>query len=423
MALKLNERYPGRYNNPSPDYPQGSFKNRTSPTAKDGSYLEQDWANDKEGFFQSLLAKAVINANGAVDKVGSSQAFDALMQLGQNQEGKAFATAGTATALTLTPVPAIQAYATSQRFSVKFSLTSGVNPTLNVSGKGPKSLKQYDSSGAKVSAKFVADQISDVVYDGTDWVVLDRLPSNSSVTVAGLFKGLRITASGSSNFVSIIADQVVLSDDLGNYLSASAVNISASTIVSGVNGLDSGTASVSIWYSVWVISNGSTTAALLSFSATNPTMPAGYSFKARVGWIRTGASLFPLRFSQFGRVARYEVGGNVPSFPGVTSGLAASAVTVSLASVVPVTAGKAALVAGSNAGFVAFAPAGGFVSTPGSNYLSTAQANGFPFAGGWNSAGPVPTTSGEINLQTQSVMYASTATTAVLQCMGWDDNI
>ncbi|HBO3938723.1 TPA: hypothetical protein L4T48_002269 [Pseudomonas aeruginosa] len=78
MALKLNERYPGRFDNPSAEYPQGSFKNRTTPDAKDGSYLEKDWANDKEGFFQSLLSQAGIAANGAVDAVGASQYFSAL---------------------------------------------------------------------------------------------------------------------------------------------------------------------------------------------------------------------------------------------------------------------------------------------------------------------------------------------------------
>lgn len=60
MSLKLNERYPGRFNNPSTDYPGGSFKNRTTPDSKDGSYLEKDWANDKEGFFQSLDRKSVV---------------------------------------------------------------------------------------------------------------------------------------------------------------------------------------------------------------------------------------------------------------------------------------------------------------------------------------------------------------------------
>lgn len=84
MALKLNERYPARFDNPSADYPQGSFKNRTSPTAKDGSYLEKDWANDKEGFFQSLMFSASIEANGAVDKVGSSQYYNALLAIISN---------------------------------------------------------------------------------------------------------------------------------------------------------------------------------------------------------------------------------------------------------------------------------------------------------------------------------------------------
>ncbi|KAB0489680.1 hypothetical protein [Pseudomonas vancouverensis] len=81
MSLKLNERYPGRFNNPSADYPQGYFKNRTSPTAKDGSYLEQDWANDKEGFFQSLISVAGLVPNGLVDKVGASQYYDALLNV------------------------------------------------------------------------------------------------------------------------------------------------------------------------------------------------------------------------------------------------------------------------------------------------------------------------------------------------------
>ncbi|WP_448693607.1 hypothetical protein [Pseudomonas rhizophila] len=81
MSLKLNERYPSRFNNPSSDYPQGSFKNRTAPGALDGSYLEQDWANDKEGFFQSLIATAGIVPSGDVDKVGASQYYDALLEV------------------------------------------------------------------------------------------------------------------------------------------------------------------------------------------------------------------------------------------------------------------------------------------------------------------------------------------------------
>lgn len=176
MSLKLNERYPGRFNNPSADYPGGSFKNRTTPDAKDGSYLEKDWANDKEGFFQSIIAATGSSPNGLVDKVGASQFFDCLLQLTQSQVAQAFSTAGTTTALVLTPVPAISAYTANQRFSVKFHVASGANPTMNISAKGAKSLKQYDSSGAKVAAAFASGQVADVVYDGVDVVVLDPLP-------------------------------------------------------------------------------------------------------------------------------------------------------------------------------------------------------------------------------------------------------
>lgn len=181
MSLKLNERYPGRFDNPTADYPQGSFKNRTAPEAKDGSYLEKDWANDKEGFFQSLLEVAGIEPSGDVDKVGSSQFFNALLKLAQDQSGVAFTTSGAGPALTLAPTPAITAYAANQRLRVKFNATVATNGTLNVSGLGAKNLKQYDSTGAKVTAVIAAGQLADVEYDGVDMVVLDPLPSDQAI--------------------------------------------------------------------------------------------------------------------------------------------------------------------------------------------------------------------------------------------------
>lgn len=81
MALKRNERYPGRFSNPSSAHPQGAFKNRTAPDAQDGSYLEKDWANDWSGLFESLLSAASITPNGNVDEVGNSQYFNALRTL------------------------------------------------------------------------------------------------------------------------------------------------------------------------------------------------------------------------------------------------------------------------------------------------------------------------------------------------------
>lgn len=78
MAINLDEKYPGRAQPKSVRYPQGAFKNRTAPDSQDGTYLEQDWANDMSGFLQWLLANAGITANGDVDNALASQYAEAL---------------------------------------------------------------------------------------------------------------------------------------------------------------------------------------------------------------------------------------------------------------------------------------------------------------------------------------------------------
>lgn len=106
----------------------------------------------------------------------------------QGQKHTAFTTTGTATAQVLTPTPAIGAYATGQRFNVTFNVGSGTNPTMNISGQGAKFLKRYDALGAKIPATFSAQQVGDVVYDGTDLVLLNALSPvmDASETVKGI---------------------------------------------------------------------------------------------------------------------------------------------------------------------------------------------------------------------------------------------
>lgn len=89
MAIDRNSRYPGRFDAPTTARPQGAFKNRSAPNAKDGSYLERDWANDWDGFFGSLLRAAGITANGTPDTALASQYFDALRSLGLRQATEA----------------------------------------------------------------------------------------------------------------------------------------------------------------------------------------------------------------------------------------------------------------------------------------------------------------------------------------------
>ena len=85
MALIRSTTYPGRFTPPTTEQPQGAFKNRTTPSSADGSFLEQRWVNDWSGLFSSILDAASITPNGTVDEVGSSQYFDALLQVIQTQ--------------------------------------------------------------------------------------------------------------------------------------------------------------------------------------------------------------------------------------------------------------------------------------------------------------------------------------------------
>ncbi len=80
MALIRSNKYPSRWNTPSVNSPQGNFKNRTTPTSLDGSYLEKDWANDMDAIRQSLFISSGTVLDGNVDEGGNSQAYKALIE-------------------------------------------------------------------------------------------------------------------------------------------------------------------------------------------------------------------------------------------------------------------------------------------------------------------------------------------------------
>lgn len=69
---------------------------------------------------------------------------------------------------------------------------------------------------------------------------------------------------------------------------AQTINIT----VNGANGLDTGTVTTNTLYAVYVITNasGSLQAGLVSLSSTSPTLPAGYTLKRLVGFMKTNGS-------------------------------------------------------------------------------------------------------------------------------------
>jgi len=79
MTIGIFDRYGSRANAGSVTYPDGSFKNETAPGMKNGTPVEQDWANDKEAWFQKLRNKAGIVVNGDVDTIINNQNWNAFL--------------------------------------------------------------------------------------------------------------------------------------------------------------------------------------------------------------------------------------------------------------------------------------------------------------------------------------------------------
>jgi hypothetical protein len=80
MALKLATQYANAVA-ASASYPDGSFKNETTPGALDGTPLEKAWPDDIQGLLQSLLAAAGITATGSADTVLAPQYLAGIFNL------------------------------------------------------------------------------------------------------------------------------------------------------------------------------------------------------------------------------------------------------------------------------------------------------------------------------------------------------
>ena len=276
--------------------------------------------------------------------------------------------------------------------------------------------------------------IDDAAY-GSSWdgvtdktpsknALYDKIESLSSKAITA-FSNLKISTTGTSAVVSVTADNVmaVNSSGLGALLSSVSVSITCSN--SGANGLDTGSLAASTWYSVWVIYNGSTVAGLISTSATSPTLPSGYTYSLRVGWIRTDATAnkYPLSFIQYGRRAQYKVasGSNVTALPSMASGTAGSMTTptwvsVAVSNYVPTTA---SLIVGSYA-----ETGGGIMVAPNNAYgAANSTSNPPPFCTRVVSGALYFSHPFEMILESTNIYWASADSSCSLRCRGWEDNL
>lgn len=255
-------------------------------------------------------------------------------------------------------------------------------------------------------------------YDGTNsiWRVVSKVTSEPTkgstrnLIMGNVASFINAYAPSSPNTqVYAFADEVVLEDADGNTWNVVST-AQADATVAGANGIDAALVA-STWYSMWIIGNPSSNvvAALISLSATAPTMPAGYTFKARVGWMRTDGSAHFLKILQIGRTARYT--GTMPAITGA-SGIAT--VTPSIVNYVPPTAAKIAVI-------LAGAVAAGQTASVGATASSSPQQISVQNTTGGGTL--IAQYVADITLETSTIAYTSNTAGTSVNCYGWEDNL
>jgi hypothetical protein len=255
-------------------------------------------------------------------------------------------------------------------------------------------------------------------YDltSTRWRLTDKVASETALS--GQFTALSIkNNSGTPNtHVDLAADSVTMADANGNVVRKTALAVTINCTTVGANGMDAGALANTTWYAVWAIYNPTTgtTAGLVSTSGTAPTMPSGYTYKARFGWVRTDGSAHFLVTKQYGRKAHYAVPRQLATGSSGDA-LAPTWVGTAVATFVPTTA-FAISVFLTNDGSpdpVAAAPTNAYGAVDGTTNpppLTSSASTPYAMQGDWV-------------LQGTSVYYASTNAGGGLYCMGWEDNL
>lgn len=187
MTFKLTDRYPGRAEEPSEEYPRGRFKNRSAPNVEDGTYLERDWKNDERAFFEAMLIETKIEPNGQIDTGKSCQLYDALKMIIDERvaSGTVFLygkATGSSDAITVT-MPRTVTLTDGLVIYVRAQYANATTaPTLQVEGTNRKAIVKGNNQplalGDITGAGFVMHLTYDSAFDR--WILLN--PSTGVVT-------------------------------------------------------------------------------------------------------------------------------------------------------------------------------------------------------------------------------------------------
>jgi hypothetical protein len=260
-----------------------------------------------------------------------------------------------------------------------------------------------------------------LIYDGSKsgWLIDGAF---HALPCMGQQRGLVITVTTDTQ-ATIAADEVVLGDTYGGRTRQTAVSLTVATGTTGANALDAGTVAANTWYAVHVIYNPTTrtVAGLLSTSATAPTLPGGYTYAARFGWVLTDGSSLLKRTIQRGADAQYALasGTNTTTLPTIGSGAQTGWRTVAVSGFAPSTATSInATVVATTAQATALAPNSSVYSAT----LASPRPPICTKAGTIGSSIDFNSNTGSFVLESTNVYYTGDAN-SVASCIGWRDAI
>ena len=338
---------------------------------------------------------------------------------------------GSANAYLLALSPVLSAYITGMPLVFKANFTNTSAATLNINGLGAVDLTKNVTDPLDAN-DIIANKMYIGIYDGANIQIIN--PSSTNRTgIMGSFRNLQAAANGTSSDVAITVDEIQLEDTINNYVTLRNVSVTIDTAASGANGLDTGALAGSTWYSMWLIYNVATqtVAGLISASATSPMLPGGYTYKTRIGWIRTDgtANKYVLSFKQCGRRVQYvnATGTNLAVLPTIISGVQGNISTPTwvagaIGGVVPPTANTIKLLWSGDQG------TDGCIIAPNSSYggQGIAHSGNRPWVdinGDQDTYGGLYSFPFNMILESTNIYYASDGASNKVQCIGWEDNI
>lgn len=261
------------------------------------------------------------------------------------------------------------------------------------------------------------------VSDLTVSQVQTLLGFTSFASVRSTFENL-VGVYSSNTQASWTADQLLLQNASSVGYLLSPLSVTVNTATSGANGLDTGSLAASTWYYVFSIWNGTNQAVLMSLSSTSPTLPAGYTYFARISSIYLDSSKHIRGFSQEGRNIQHKVGSNLSGLPIVVSGsngdpaIPTWASAVVNTSIPPTAATITVTLGGVLSGTVQA------IAAPNSSYGAfNSTSNPPPLVIGTSSANAINVSGTFVCEQKTFFYYASNSSNTFLAVQGYEDNL